>query len=90
LLHNWEIFSLFREYYAIYRPKQWLFEKFNGARNSETSFRKVLGAAVQQSAVLKRVSLHTLPHSFATHMLDRGTDLLFIQSLLGQSGLKTI
>ncbi|WP_163699735.1 site-specific tyrosine recombinase/integron integrase [Adonisia turfae] len=80
---------LLREYYKQYRPKEWLFEGVNGGKYSTTSLRKILQRAVENAEIKKEVTLHTLRHSFATHLLERGTDLRYIQSLLGHSSSKT-
>ncbi|MBT9314524.1 tyrosine-type recombinase/integrase [Leptothoe spongobia TAU-MAC 1115] len=80
---------LLREYYKQYRPKEWLFEGAEGGKYSTTSLRKILQRAVENAGIKKEVTLHTLRHSFATHLLERGTDLRYIQSLLGHSSSKT-
>jgi integrase/recombinase XerD len=80
---------LTREYYRQYRPKIWLFEGANGGKYSITSVRKIFQRALAKSGVRKEVTLHSLRHSFATHLLERGTDLRYIQALLGHSSSKT-
>lgn len=88
LLSN-KALNLTREYYRQYHPKVWLFEGVNGRKYSITSVRKIFQRALIQSGVGKSVTLHSLRHSFATHLLERGTDLRYIQSLLGHSSSKT-
>ena len=77
------------EYIAECRPTQWLFEGWNGGQYSESSLQKVFKEALEKSGVRKNATLHSLRHSFATHLLERGTDLRYIQTLLGHNSSKT-
>lgn len=81
--------SLLREYYKQYRPKEWLFEGAKGGKYSTTSLRKIFQRALEQSGIKKNVTLHSLRHSFATHLLERWTDLRYIQALLGHRSSRT-
>ena len=78
-----------RQYYKEYKPKKWLFEGATGEQYSYESCYKILQKACAKAKITKRVGLHTLRHSFATHMLERGCDLRYIQKLLGHGSSKT-
>lgn len=83
------LLTLLEEYKERYRPINWLFEGRAGEQYSESSFQKVFERALNKSGVKKTATLHTLRHSFATHLLENGTDLRYIQELLGHSSSKT-
>lgn len=78
-----------RQYYKVYRPKVWLFEGQYGGQYTTDSIRHVFHACVQKAGIKSRLTPHTLRHSFATHLLEQGTDLRYIQTLLGHSSSKT-
>ena len=78
-----------QRYYKEYRPKEYLFEGQNGSKYSATSVLKIISVAAKKAGILKKVSPHMLRHSFATHLLENGTDIRHIQLLLGHSSTKT-
>ena len=81
--------ELLRLYYKTYKPKDYLFEGQNGALYSTSSAQNILKKAAKKSNIKKPITLHTLQHSFATHLLENGTDIRYIQTLLGHSSPKT-
>jgi len=81
--------DLLRRYVTQYKPKEYLFEGFNYQPYSDRSIQSILKSAVKTAGIEKRITVHTLRHSFATHLLENGTDLRYIQSLLGHESSRT-
>ncbi|MDW3209078.1 MAG: tyrosine-type recombinase/integrase [Reichenbachiella sp.] len=80
---------MLRTYFLEYRPKDYLFEGQTGGRYSVTSLRKVFHRAKAKCGIKTPAVVHTLRHSFATHLLENGTNLRYIQQLLGHGSSKT-
>ena len=78
-----------RTYFKKYRPKKFLFEGEEGMPYSTTSVSNIVKRATKKANILKIVTPHTLRHSFATHLLESGIDLRYIQLLLGHNSTKT-
>ena len=78
-----------RNYYRAYRPKTYLFEGQYGGQYSVRSLQAVFKNAMQKANIKKTVGIHGLRHSYATHLLECGTDMVFIQKLLGHKDIKT-
>jgi integrase/recombinase XerD len=81
--------KLLQQYIKAYQPKKILFEGQYGDCYSAGSIRKIIKTAKNNAGVSSPGSTHTLRHSFATHLLEQGTDLRYIQTLLGHSSSKT-
>ena len=84
-----KLLEMLRHYYKLYKPKEYLFEGETGGQYSVTTIQKVFNKALKASGIRKEATVHSLRHSFATHLLERGTDLRYIQELLGHESSKT-
>lgn len=82
--------EILREYWRRYHPTEYLFSG-NGRTDSISprSVQKMLEKSIKKTKINKPVTVHTLRHSFATHLLDAGTDICYIQRLLGHSRITT-
>ena len=83
------ILLMLRSYFREYRPKEYLFEGRKGGQYAAASILKVVKRAAARAGIAQKVTPHMLRHSFATHLLEDGTDLRKIQSLLGHNSLRT-
>ena len=83
------LLELLQKYYKEYNPKDYLFEGASGGQYSARSIQMIMKEAAKKAGIKKKVSVHTLRHTFATHLLENGTDIRYIQSLLGHESSKT-
>ncbi|MEO8475111.1 MAG: site-specific tyrosine recombinase/integron integrase [Chryseolinea sp.] len=81
--------ELLRKYFQEYKPKEYLFEGQSGTRYSGKSVQNIMNHGLKKAGITRPASPHTLRHSFATHLLENGTDLRYIQTLLGHTSAKT-
>lgn len=77
------------EYYLKYEPKYYVFEGASGGEYSPSSLQNIIKAAAIKAEIKKVVTMHTLRHTFATHCLENGIDLRYIQNMLGHENSKT-
>jgi integrase/recombinase XerD len=81
--------KVYDEYLAEYQPKEYLFEGATGGEYSPSSIQNIIKAVSQKAGIVKRVTMHTLRHTFATHSLENGVDLRYIQSMMGHESSRT-
>jgi integrase/recombinase XerD len=84
-----KLLVMLREYARQYKPKNWLFEGPGGTQYSMRSVQIILQTAKAKAGIKRKGSIHALRHSFATHLLENGTDLVSIKELLGHKSIQT-
>jgi integrase/recombinase XerD len=85
-----QLLAILRQYYRLGRPRHWLFPgRADDRPMAPEGLHKACRSASLAAALGKRVTVHTLRHSFATHLLENGTDISIIQALLGHSQVST-
>jgi integrase/recombinase XerD len=84
------LLKILRMYWRSARPQHWLFPSWHDCKHlTSSSLAQACRDAWKESGLTKRVTAHTLRHSFATHLLENGTDIRVIQVLLGHSRIDT-
>ncbi len=83
------LLGLLRAYFKKFKPKEYLFEGSDGGKYSSSSLRSILIQGVRRTKIRKRITLHSLRHSYATHLVEKQINLRYIQEALGHKSSKT-
>src|SRR5690606_11522808 len=83
------VIDLLRDYYREYRPKEYLFEGQYGGAYTARSVQSVFKQAMQRANINKPIGIHGPRHRYATHLIESGADIRFLQELLGHNSLQT-
>ena len=81
--------KVLNEYYERYQPEYWVFEGLHGGQYSVRSVQALFKRALLRSRIKREATVHTLRHSFATHLIMRGVDSMYVKDLLGHNSIKT-
>jgi len=84
-----KLLELLRIYYKSYKPKEHLFQGQFNHKYSARSIQTILKRALNKCKIKKRITVHSLRHSFATHLVEQGTDIRIIQEILGHKDIRT-
>jgi integrase/recombinase XerD len=84
-----KLLEILRHYFLEYKPKLYLFEGQNGGKYSERSVQQILKKSLKKTNIKKNGTIHSLRHSYATHLIEQGTDVRFVKELLGHKSIKT-
>lgn len=84
-----KLLDLLRNYYIEYKPKIFLFQGLKDNKYSERSVQLILKSAMKKAKIISPGSVHTLRHSYATHLIKSGIDIRVVQELLGHNDIRT-
>ncbi|MFV1917783.1 MAG: tyrosine-type recombinase/integrase, partial [Patescibacteria group bacterium] len=84
-----KLLKILRAYYKCYRPRLTVFEGPDGGRYSNSSAAQVLHRSAKRAGITSKVTLHTLRHSYATHLTNKGVNIQYLQEILGHNSPKT-
>ena len=84
-----KLLELLRRYYLAYKPVEYVFNGMNGKRYTVRSVQEIFKSCHKKANIKQAASPHTLRHSYATHLIEKGVDIRFVQELLGHKNIKT-